>query len=97
MQINFTGRHVEITPAIKSYATEKLQRLEKRMQNITKINVILAVENLEHIAEATVHVAKHEIYAEAKSSDMYSTLDDLVDKLVTQITKLKEKLSDHHR
>jgi putative sigma-54 modulation protein len=95
MQLHFTGRNVEVTPALKTFTTEKLERLKKRAANITNINVTFHIENVTHIAEANLHVDGIELHASANGSDMYSAIDMLVDKLLTQLTKHKEK-TDHH-
>ena len=47
MQINLTGRHVDITPAIRDYVNEKLQRIERHFENATDVHIILTVEKLE--------------------------------------------------
>lgn len=95
MQLHFTGRNIEVTPALKTFTTEKFQRLERRHSNIHNINIIFQLENVTHIAEATCHLDGIEIHATAKSDDMYSAIDALIDKLMGQITKHKEKTSDH--
>ncbi len=95
MQLHFTGRNIDVTPALKTYAQEKLQRLQHRAENISSINIIFHVEKLEHIAEATLHIDGTDIHAKAESKDMYSAIDLLTDKLLAQITKIKEKHSDH--
>lgn len=97
MQLHFTGRNIEVTPALKTFTQEKFQRLERRHANIGNINIIFQIENLTHTVEATVHMSGVEIHAEAQAEDMYAAIDELVDKLATQITKHKEKESDHHR
>lgn len=95
MQLHFTGRNLEITPALKSFAEEKLSRLQHRFNNILSVNVILHVEKLSHIAEATVHIDSTDIHAKAVAEDMYAAIDALIDKLLSQVTKHKEKLEDH--
>lgn len=95
MQITYLGRHFEVTEALKNYAADKISRLENRMKNITSVQVIFQIENVKHIAEANVHIAKHEIHAKAEASDMYAAIDELVDKLTKQLTKLKDKMTDH--
>lgn len=95
MQLHFTGRNLELTPAIKTHAEEKFQRLERRHANIASVNIILQIENLTHIAEATIAMNGTDIHATAKSTDMYIAIDELVDKLISQITKHKEKISGH--
>ena len=91
MQLHFTGRNLEVTAALKTFTTEKFQRLERRHANLGNINVTFQVENLTNIAEASLHLDGSEIHASAKGEDMYSAIDELVDKLITQITKHKEK------
>ncbi len=95
MQINFTGQNIEITQALKTVATEKLQKLEKRFTHISNINIIFRVEGVFQITDATVIVNKTTLHASAKADDMYKAIDELVDKLATQMTKHKEKLTNH--
>jgi putative sigma-54 modulation protein len=94
MQLHFTGRNIEVTPALKTFTQEKMQRVERRYDTISKINVVFHVEHLDHIAEANVNVDGTELHATAKAEDMYSAIDILVDKLIGQITKHKEKSAD---
>lgn len=97
MQINITGHGIEITPALRDYTHEKLDRLKNRGNSISNIHVIFDVVKSQQIAKATLHVAGTEIHAHSESSDLYSAIDLMTDKLNHQITKLKEKLKDHHR
>lgn len=96
MQITISGHGLEITQAIRDYAQEKLEKLKKRGQGITRINVIFNVEKLLQVAKATLHLPGTEIHARSESSDLYSAIDDLSEKLEHQITKHKEKSHDHH-
>ena len=95
MQLNLTGHHMDITPAIRSFVDEKFERLERHFENITNIHVILTVEKGRQKAEATIHVNRGNIFAEAESEDMYAAIDKLIDKLDRQVIKHKEKLSNH--
>ena len=92
MQLHFTGRNIDLTPALKTFAAEKFERVQRRDASITHVNVTFHVENVTHIAEANLHLDGAEIHASAKAEDMYSAIDELVDKLVSQITKHKEKM-----
>ena len=97
MQISLTGHHVEITTALKEYVEKKCQKVERHFDHVTNIHVVLEVEKLRQKAEATVHVAGSDLYADAEGEDMYAAIDQLVDKLDRQILKHKSKLKDHHR
>lgn len=99
MQINITGHHIEVTPALHNYVTKKLQKIHNHFSNITIVHVTLSIENkkFQQRAEATLHLAKAkgEIFAESEAEDMYAAIDLLIDKLDKQVIKHKEKLSQH--
>ena len=95
MRLNFTGRNIEVTPALKTFTQEKFQRLERRHDNISAISIVFQVENLTHIAKANLHLEGAEIHATAESDDMYNAIDKLIDKLLGEITKHKEKRTGH--
>jgi putative sigma-54 modulation protein len=96
MNLNITGHHVEVTDAIRSYTTEKLDRVARHFDNVTSVSVILSVDKLNQKAEATVHVRGKDIHVESIDPDMYAAIDALVDKLDRQVQKYKQKSADHH-
>ncbi|MCE0724710.1 MULTISPECIES: ribosome hibernation promoting factor [Legionella] len=96
MQINITGHHIDVTPALRAFTEEKFDKLERHFDQIKSINVVLNVEKLRQIAEATVHVTKGELHASSESDDLYAAIDTLIDKLERQLTKHKEKSHKHH-
>jgi len=95
MQINLTGHHMDITPALRSYVQDKFGKLERHFDHMTNVHVILTVEKERQIAEATIHVNRGNLFADARTDDMYAAIDSLVDKLDRQVKKHKEKLNDH--
>ena len=97
MQLNVTGHHVDITPALQSYVKSKFEKLERHFDNVTNVHVVLTVEKLRHKAEATVHISGADVFADAIEADMYAAIDALADKLDRQIKKHKEKQTDHPR
>lgn len=92
MQINISGHHLEITPALREYVTNKLSKLERHFDSITNTQVTLTVEKLRQKAEANVHVSGADLFAQSEHEDMYAAIDALTDKLDRQILKHKEKL-----
>ncbi|WP_405232135.1 ribosome hibernation-promoting factor, HPF/YfiA family [Lentisalinibacter salinarum] len=96
MQLDVTGHHVDVTPALKDYVQTKLGRIERHFDHVTDVHCILTVEKLRHKAEATVQVSGGRLYADATEEDMYAAIDGLIDKLDRQVKKHKEKLCDHH-
>lgn len=95
MQINLTGRHVEVTASLRDYVNNKFSKLERHFDHINNVHVILNVEKLNQIAEATLHLNGGEVFANSEHADMYAAIDSLVDKLDRQVIKHKEKLKAH--
>ena len=93
MNINLTGRHLEITPAIREHVTAKLGKINRHFDNLIDINVILSVDKLKQKAEATVHMSGKTVFAEADDTNLYVAIDNLVDLLDRQIIKHKDKNS----
>lgn len=96
MQISVTGHHVDVTAALREYVMGKLARVERHFDQLIAVHCILTVEKLQHKAEVVVQYSGGTIVADAILEDMYAAIDAMVDKLDRQITKLKEKLHDHH-
>jgi len=96
MQLDVTGHHVDVTPALRDYVATKLQRLERHFDHVSDVHCILTVEKLAHKAEATIHLSGSTIHADSTENDMYAAIDGLIDKLNRQVRKHKEKMTDHH-
>ena len=93
MNIQLTGHHLEITPAIREYATSKVSKLKRHFDNVMDVNIILSVEKLVQKAEATVHISGKNVFVECEDENLYAAIDALVDKLDRQVMKHKGKLS----
>jgi len=92
MNLNITGHHVEVTPAIRDYVTEKLGRITRHFDQVIDVNVILSVDKLIQKAEVNVHVSGKDIFVKSEDADMYAAIDSLADKLDRQIVKHKEMI-----
>ena len=71
MQLNITGHHVEITPALKAYVEKKLDRIVRHSDHVLDVHCILTVEKLQQKAEATVNLSGSKIHADAIDANMY--------------------------
>jgi ribosome hibernation promoting factor len=96
MRLEVKGRNVEVNDAIRRYAAEKLDRIEKQLPETTQIEVELQVEKNpsiadHHIAEATVWTKGSTIRARERSVGMEASIDQLVDKLERQVKRYREK------
>ena len=96
MNLQLTGRHVEITSAIRDYVTSKLVRINRHFENVIDVDVIMTVEKLDQKVEANVHLSGKDIHVCANHGDMYAAIDDLIDKLDRQVIKHKERFQPRH-
>jgi len=93
MNLNITGHHLEITPAIREYTTGKFGKLKRHFDHVIDVQIILSVAKLKQKAEATVHISGKDVFVECDDDNLYAAIDTLVDKLDRQVIKHKEKLS----
>ena len=96
MQLNITGLHLELSPALNDYIKNKLQRIQRHFDHVVDAHFVLGVEKQLHRAEATIHVSGNTMHATSEHSDMYAAIDQTIDKLDRQVKRHKEKLTDHH-
>ncbi|MEO1890647.1 MAG: ribosome-associated translation inhibitor RaiA [Candidatus Thioglobus sp.] len=97
MQLSISGHHLDITEAIKQHSIEKLSKIKHHFDHLININMILEVEKDVQKAEATIHVSGADLFAKAESDNLYASIDQMVNKLDSQIKKHKEKLNDHRK
>jgi len=97
MNIIVNGRHLEVTPALKSYAEEKLGKFDRYLSQITEATVTLTVEKYRHKAEVLLKANGVLIQAEGVTGEIYSSIDEVVEKLEKQVKKYKEKLISHRK
>lgn len=98
MRIETHGHQMEITPALRQYVEEKMQRLARHFDSDPfDIRVTLGVEKPDHKANANINLAGRTLHADVAAQDMYAAIDLLADKLDRLLLKHKEKLVDHHR
>ena len=100
MNLTISGHHLEVTPALRSYVTGKLDRITRHFDQVVDVKVLLAVENmkekeLRQKAECNIHIKGIDLFAESTHSDLYAAVDDLVDKLDRQVVKHKDRLQSH--
>ena len=95
MNLNVTGHHLQVTPAIRDYVATKLARITHHFDHVIDVNIILSVEKLQQKVEASVHVRGRDIFCESTDPDMYAAIDSLIDKLDRTIIRHKEKNLEH--
>ena len=95
MNLSISGHHLEVTPALRDYVTQKLGRITRHFDRVIDIKVFLTVDKLVQKAEINIHVPGKEIFAESSDDDLYAAIDALADKLDRQVLKYKDKTNEH--
>lgn len=95
IRVNVTGKNIEVTPALRSYAEKKVAKLEKYLNDSASASaeVMLRVERGVHIAEVTVNLSGVMLRGEGKTGDMYTSIDAAVDRIERQFNKYKTKIN----
>jgi len=101
MNLSISGHHLEVTPALRTYVTSKLDRISRHFDQVVDIRVLLTVDNktekdLRQKAECNIHIKGKDIFAESSHADLYAAVDDLADKLDRQVLRHKTRLQDHN-
>jgi len=96
LEISITGRHVEITGALRAHVEERANRLTRHFDRISEGDVTLTRDGSTCAAEVRVPAVRgRKIIALARDEEMYAAIDKAMDKADSQLRRLKEKLADH--
>ena len=97
MNISIRGDKLEITEAMKTYAKEKLEKLNKYLDSPEKVdaNIFVKVRNHSHKIEVTIPLKKFILRAEEEQEDFYAAIDVVMDKLERQIRKNKTRIGSY--
>lgn len=95
MQVLITGRHFEVTDAIRGYVEKKVVKFNRFAPKILEVHIFLSVEKYRHIAEITLLAKHYKISNKVTTGDMYSAIDKAVDKVAARLKRHIEKLSEH--
>lgn len=94
MNLNVSGHHLEVTPAIRSYVRSKLERVARHFDHVIDAHVILSVDKLRQKAEVTLHLSGKDLHCQCEEADLYAAIDLLADKLDRQVLRHKGKLQE---
>ena len=100
MNLTISGHHLEVTPALRGYVTQKLDRIVRHFDQVVDVRVLLSIENQKEKegrqrAECNIHVKGNDLFAESASEDLYAAVDELVDKLDRQVVRHKDRIQNH--
>ncbi len=95
MNINITFKGMEPSDSIKDYALDRTNKLKKFLPPNTTLNTIIQKDKVREIAEINFFYHGQNFTAKSDNEDIYSSIDKVVDKVISQLRRDKEKRVDH--
>lgn len=99
--VRVKARNFPLTEALEKQVEQKMGRLDKYLDRLQGIDVVLWTEQSKEAdrhnhVEATARIGGRKVHVTAMKSDMYAALDETVDKMYRQLNRTKERLKSHH-
>lgn len=92
MDITVTFRHMEPIDSLKIYAEEKISKIDRYLDFPVEAHVVLAVEKFRHMADVTLSLNGTVIKGADETEDMYSAIDQVMDKIEKQVKRYRSKI-----
>ena len=97
-EFTIRGKNIEITQPLRDYVEKRVGKVTKYFDRVDNISVLLTINKGQHVVEVTVEVPSGMLLrGEESTTDMYTSIDLVVEKLERQIHKQKTKLAKRFR
>jgi putative sigma-54 modulation protein len=94
MDIAVTFRHMEPADSLRTYAEEKISKIQKYLDSPSEAHIVLTVEKFRHLADVTLSLDGTTIKGVEETEDMYSAIDQVMDKIEKQVKRHRSKIRD---
>jgi putative sigma-54 modulation protein len=95
--LELVGRHDPLTEAMKDYAIEKLEKIERYGIEIIDARIVIDHQRFLHTVEYVVLAGKIKVRVEAQDPDFYAAVDFAAKKLQTKFERYHQRLKEHHQ
>jgi len=95
MKIDITGRHFQVTDALKKLIQGKIQKLDKYSMKLESVHVVLEVQKIRHISEITLLAKNLRLTAKNQGEDMRSSFDGSFESIELQMRRHHDRVKDH--
>jgi putative sigma-54 modulation protein len=97
LKVTVTGKGLEVTPAIKQHIYERLEKIEDITPHLIEAHIYLGIQKTEHRCEILYTFSHFQVRAEARSTDLYASIEQAHARLKTKLKKWKSKILDYHK
>lgn len=95
-RVDIIGRNMEVTEPIRMYVWDKLAKIERFHNHIMHLHMTLEIQKLEHVCTIVLKIDHTEVKCQAKSTDMYASIDEAVNRLHAMLSRYKSRIQDYH-
>ena len=97
MQIEYTGRQIDVTPDLRQYTEERLNKVARLLRDRCSLHVILTVERHLRVAEVKLKFRDHDLVGIGQPADVRSSINEALDKVEKQVVRLLERKRERKR
>ena len=98
MNIHMTFKHMDATEALKAHVNEKTAKILKFLRGEVEANWVFYLAGDQHVADLRIKGPRLDYFGQARTENMYHSIDEAIVKIEKQLKKHKEILKDHlHR
>lgn len=95
MQISLTARHFEVTPGLRQFTTQRLEKLQKFATDIHGVHVVVVQEKARYEAEITMRLNGSQLVCTESHTEPGAAIELAADRLEEQLRRLKDRRTDH--
>lgn len=95
--INIIGKNFQLTDTMRKHVWDKLVKIERFHNHIMDVHVTMEIQKVEHVCVIICHFSHFKVKVEARSTDMYASIDRAIQKLQQLFRKWKGKIQDYHK
>jgi putative sigma-54 modulation protein len=96
-KVHIVGKNVFVTEGMKNYALDKIHKLERFHDHIMDVQIVLDIQNVEHIAAIVMKFDHFKIKVSADSTDMYVSIDKAMSRIESKVRRWKSRIQDHSK
>ncbi|MCM8812423.1 MAG: ribosome-associated translation inhibitor RaiA [Candidatus Omnitrophica bacterium] len=97
MQIRISGRHLELTPALRAHIEEKIERFNKYALEIIDAHVTVGEEKFLYQIEVSLFGKRLRLTEKSAKEDLYSAIDDVCSRMEKALQRVKDKIKGHRK
>lgn len=95
MDVIITGKSINVTPALRSYVENKLQKIFRIIKDVMDVHVTLSVQKHLQLVDITVKTRSSVFTSHGRTSDMYASINEGMDSLLRQAKRQNKKMKSH--